>query len=199
MPVVHSYRKIPGDKCKGGKMPERKEIDLSKRCVSDLMGPQLLVSTSVACWLCTYLTCICCRTTLYSTCVSSFVKQIDNPSSKSVPIVVTVVIIMLLSIAGGILFVKKYVCGGRSDRFLFPCLSMLNVSVTVTWRQSECALQVFGSQVLSAAAACGGSRCWQHGRPAGDGPRSERQDWVSWRLRWGGYLLFPYTKAVIET
>lgn len=131
--------------------------------------------------------------------LSSCVKQIDNPSSKSVPIVVTVVIIMLLSIAGGILFVKKYVCGGRSDRFPFPCLSMLDVSVTVTWRQSECALQVFGSQVLGATAACGGSHCWQHGRPAGDGPRSERQDWVSWRLRWGRHLLFPYTKAVIET
>ena len=27
-------------------MPERKEIDLSKRCVSDLVGPELLVSTS---------------------------------------------------------------------------------------------------------------------------------------------------------
>lgn len=43
--LVHSYRKIPGDKCEGGEMPERKEIDLSKRCVSDLLGPELLVST----------------------------------------------------------------------------------------------------------------------------------------------------------
>uniref|UniRef100_A0A7N6A508 Sortilin n=1 Tax=Anabas testudineus TaxID=64144 RepID=A0A7N6A508_ANATE len=37
------YRKIPGDKCEGGKMPARQEIDLSKRCVSDLVGPELLV------------------------------------------------------------------------------------------------------------------------------------------------------------
>nr|XP_019944759.1 PREDICTED: sortilin-like [Paralichthys olivaceus] len=74
------YRKIPGDKCEGGKMPERKEIDLSKRCVSDLVGPELLI---------------------------------DIHSSKSVPIVVTIVIIMLLSIAAGVVFVKKYVCGGR--------------------------------------------------------------------------------------
>ena len=44
--LVHSYRKIPGDKCEGGKMPERKEIDLSKNCVSDLVGPELLVSAS---------------------------------------------------------------------------------------------------------------------------------------------------------
>ncbi|XP_036844826.1 sortilin [Oncorhynchus mykiss] len=37
---TRGYRKIPGDKCEGGKQPERKEIDLSKRCVSDLLGPQ---------------------------------------------------------------------------------------------------------------------------------------------------------------
>ncbi|XP_059189096.1 sortilin 1b [Centropristis striata] len=74
------YRKIPGDKCEGGKMPERKEIDLSKRCVSDLVGPELLV---------------------------------DSRSSKSVPIVIAVIVIMLLSIAAGVVFVKKYVCGGR--------------------------------------------------------------------------------------
>ncbi|XP_035015693.1 sortilin 1b [Hippoglossus stenolepis] len=74
------YRKIPGDKCEGGKMPERKEIDLSMRCVSDLVGPQL---------------------------------RVDVHSSKSIPIVVTVVIVMLLSIAAGVVFVKKYVCGGR--------------------------------------------------------------------------------------
>uniref|UniRef100_A0A3P8U071 Sortilin n=1 Tax=Amphiprion percula TaxID=161767 RepID=A0A3P8U071_AMPPE len=74
------YRKIPGDKCEGGNMPERKEIDLSKRCVSDLVGPELLV---------------------------------DGHSSKSVPIVITVIVIMLLSVAAGVVFVKKYVCGGR--------------------------------------------------------------------------------------
>lgn len=44
--VLYSYRKIPGDKCEGGVKPERKEIDLSKKCVSDLMGPELTVSTS---------------------------------------------------------------------------------------------------------------------------------------------------------
>ncbi|XP_068453032.1 sortilin 1b [Clinocottus analis] len=74
------YRKIPGDKCEGGKMPERKEIDLSKRCVSDLVAPELLI---------------------------------ESHSSKRVAITVTVIIIMLLSIAAGVVFVKKYVCGGR--------------------------------------------------------------------------------------
>lgn len=41
--MVHSYRKIPGDKCEGGTQPERKEINLSKRCVSDLLGTQELL------------------------------------------------------------------------------------------------------------------------------------------------------------
>lgn len=74
------YRKIPGDKCEGGNMPERKEIDMSKRCVSDLLGPELLT---------------------------------EGHTSSSIPIVVTVIIIMLLSAVAGVLFVKKYVCGGR--------------------------------------------------------------------------------------
>uniref|UniRef100_A0A3Q3LZ61 Sortilin 1b n=1 Tax=Mastacembelus armatus TaxID=205130 RepID=A0A3Q3LZ61_9TELE len=74
------YRKIPGDKCKGGAMPERKEIDLSKRCVSDLVSPELVV---------------------------------ESHSSKSIPIVLSVIIIMLLSVTASVIFVKKYVCGGR--------------------------------------------------------------------------------------
>uniref|UniRef100_A0A8K9XIK4 Sortilin 1b n=1 Tax=Oncorhynchus mykiss TaxID=8022 RepID=A0A8K9XIK4_ONCMY len=40
---TRGYRKIPGDKCEGGTQPERKEIDLSKRCVNDLLGPQELL------------------------------------------------------------------------------------------------------------------------------------------------------------
>lgn len=41
--TVIRYRKIPGDKCEGGVNPERKEIDMSKKCVSDLLDPQLQV------------------------------------------------------------------------------------------------------------------------------------------------------------
>lgn len=37
----------------------------------------------------------------------------DNKASKSVPVVITVVIVLILSIAVGVIFVKKYVCGGR--------------------------------------------------------------------------------------
>lgn len=44
LPVVR-YRKIPGDKCAGGVNPERKEIDIKKKCVSDLLDPQLQVRT----------------------------------------------------------------------------------------------------------------------------------------------------------
>ncbi|KAG7283883.1 hypothetical protein CRUP_034070 [Coryphaenoides rupestris] len=75
------YRKIPGDKCEGGKMPKRKEIDLRTRCVSDIVG-----------------------------------SEIQSPvlkSSSSSAIIITVTIVMLLSIAAGVLFIKKYVCGGR--------------------------------------------------------------------------------------
>ncbi|TWW56570.1 Sortilin Precursor [Takifugu flavidus] len=64
---TNGYRKIPGDKCEGGKIPDRKEINLRQRCVSDLLGPELLV----------------------------------------------IIIVMLLSTAAGVMFVKKYVCGGR--------------------------------------------------------------------------------------
>lgn len=39
--------------------------------------------------------------------------QVDSQSSKSVSIVITIIIVMLLSIAAGVVFVKKYVCGGR--------------------------------------------------------------------------------------
>uniref|UniRef100_A0A3P9PIZ7 Sortilin 1b n=1 Tax=Poecilia reticulata TaxID=8081 RepID=A0A3P9PIZ7_POERE len=74
---TNGYRKIPGDKCEGGQMPERKEIDLSKRCVSDLVSPEFQVGTS------------------------------------SVAIVLAVVVVMLMSIAAGVVFVRKYVCGGR--------------------------------------------------------------------------------------
>lgn len=106
--TLHSYRKIPGDKCEGGTMPERKEIDLSQRCVSDLVGPELLVSFPTNQKLRSP-HCMCHPHVNMRLCA-----QTETTSSKSVPIVVTVVIVMLLSVAGGVLFVKKYVCGGRS-------------------------------------------------------------------------------------
>ncbi|XP_068608821.1 sortilin 1b [Brachionichthys hirsutus] len=76
---TQGYRKIPGDKCEGGTQPTREEIDLSERCESDLVKPELLI----------------------------------KGHSKSVPIVIAVVIVMLLSIAAAVILVKKYVCGGR--------------------------------------------------------------------------------------
>ncbi|XP_013875548.1 sortilin 1b [Austrofundulus limnaeus] len=78
--ITSGYRKIPGDKCEGGEVPVRKEIDLRERCVSDQVTPEL---------------------------------QVGSHSSRSVAIVVAVVLVMLLSVTAGVVFVKKYVCGGR--------------------------------------------------------------------------------------
>uniref|UniRef100_A0A673YNI1 Sortilin 1b n=1 Tax=Salmo trutta TaxID=8032 RepID=A0A673YNI1_SALTR len=47
---TRGYRKIPGDKCEGGTQPERKEINLSKRCVSDLLGTQELPVSRNICY-----------------------------------------------------------------------------------------------------------------------------------------------------
>uniref|UniRef100_A0A1A8M547 Sortilin n=1 Tax=Nothobranchius pienaari TaxID=704102 RepID=A0A1A8M547_9TELE len=95
--VTTGYRKIPGDKCEGGTMPTRNEIDLRKKCVSDLVDVQLLKS--------------------------------DGHGSRSAVIVITVIIVMLLSVAAGVLFVKKYVCGGR---FLVHRYSVLQQHVEDT-------------------------------------------------------------------
>ncbi|MFT7804394.1 sortilin-like [Arapaima gigas] len=72
------YRKIPGDKCESGFVPERKVIDLSGKCVSNLLEPEPLMT-----------------------------------SSNSTTIVVAVVLVLVVSVIAGVLFVKKYVCGGR--------------------------------------------------------------------------------------
>uniref|UniRef100_A0A7N8X4J6 Sortilin 1b n=1 Tax=Mastacembelus armatus TaxID=205130 RepID=A0A7N8X4J6_9TELE len=103
------YRKIPGDKCKGGAMPERKEIDLSKRCVSDLVSPELVVIV-----LYIHLQCVCLPVLPFSDFFLLLVfLQVESHSSKSIPIVLSVIIIMLLSVTASVIFVKKYVCGGR--------------------------------------------------------------------------------------
>ncbi|XP_036388856.1 sortilin-like [Megalops cyprinoides] len=76
---TNGYRKIPGDKCEGGVTPERKEIDLSQRCVSNLLAPELQTASS----------------------------------SSSIPVIIAVIAVLVLSVVGGVLFIKKYVCGGR--------------------------------------------------------------------------------------
>ncbi|KAL7884946.1 hypothetical protein AOLI_G00077160 [Acnodon oligacanthus] len=76
------YRKIPGDKCEGGKEPQRKVIDVRSKCVSNLLEPELQ-------------------------------KQDEMKHSHSAPVIVTVIAILLIGCIAGVLFVKKYVCGGR--------------------------------------------------------------------------------------
>uniref|UniRef100_A0A673FI50 Sortilin n=1 Tax=Sinocyclocheilus rhinocerous TaxID=307959 RepID=A0A673FI50_9TELE len=73
------YRKIPGDHCEGGITPERKEIDLSKKCVSNLLRTKLPVEHSF----------------------------------NSAPIIAVVIAVLLISAVAGVIFIKKYVCGGR--------------------------------------------------------------------------------------
>ncbi|XP_034028141.1 sortilin-like [Thalassophryne amazonica] len=47
--VTSGYRKIPGDRCEGGLQPDRKEIDLSRACVSDSLQQNVMPqSKSVA-------------------------------------------------------------------------------------------------------------------------------------------------------
>uniref|UniRef100_A0A671TAA0 Sortilin-like n=1 Tax=Sinocyclocheilus anshuiensis TaxID=1608454 RepID=A0A671TAA0_9TELE len=77
------YRKIPGDHCEGGITPERKEIDLSKKCVSNLL-----------------------RTNKNS-------KITEEHSFNSAPIIAVVIAVLLISAVAGVIFIKKYVCGGR--------------------------------------------------------------------------------------
>uniref|UniRef100_A0A8C6SIK5 Sortilin 1a n=1 Tax=Neogobius melanostomus TaxID=47308 RepID=A0A8C6SIK5_9GOBI len=38
------YRKIPGDRCMGGFQPDRKETDLKRKCISNALQPNALVS-----------------------------------------------------------------------------------------------------------------------------------------------------------
>uniref|UniRef100_A0A673CT32 Sortilin n=1 Tax=Sphaeramia orbicularis TaxID=375764 RepID=A0A673CT32_9TELE len=81
------YRKIPGDKCEGGETPQRKEIDLSVRCVSDLVEPVTLSLPSLS--------------------------QVGEHSNSMPVAIMVIIIVMLLSAAAGVVFIKKYVCGGR--------------------------------------------------------------------------------------
>ncbi|KAI5095047.1 sortilin 1b precursor, partial [Silurus meridionalis] len=79
---TNGYRKIPGDKCEGGVNPERKVIDMRKKCVSDLLEPQLQTGE-------------------------------EEKSNHSAFIIVVVIGVLLISCVAAVLFVKKYVCGGR--------------------------------------------------------------------------------------
>lgn len=89
-------------------------------------------------------------------------------SSRSAPIVITVIIVILLSVAAGLVFVKKYVCGGRLVYFInqtllshFPKILIVSAlgiyifpQMALINQRCKCALQVPGSQVLGAPAEC---------------------------------------------
>uniref|UniRef100_A0A8C1N480 Sortilin 1a n=1 Tax=Cyprinus carpio TaxID=7962 RepID=A0A8C1N480_CYPCA len=88
------YRKIPGDHCEGGITPERKEIDLSKKCVSNLLRTELLVGFMLLLLLLLML-------------------KYTEHSFNSAPIIAVVIAVLLISAVAGVIFIKKYVCGGR--------------------------------------------------------------------------------------
>ncbi|XP_066499243.1 sortilin 1b [Hoplias malabaricus] len=81
---TNGYRKIPGDKCEGGTETEIKREMIDIR----------------------------------KKCVSNLLdpqqQALDNvKSSHSAPIVVIVIAILIIGCIAGVIFVKKYVCGGR--------------------------------------------------------------------------------------
>lgn len=108
--VLSSYRKIPGNRCEGGMQPERKLIDLNKKCVSNLLSPELLVrDLYVWCQFGVY---------WYWSQMSGWaylkhVYQSGSQTGRVAPVVSVVVLILLVCAVAGILLVKKYVCGGR--------------------------------------------------------------------------------------
>uniref|UniRef100_A0A8C1RN36 Sortilin n=2 Tax=Cyprinus carpio TaxID=7962 RepID=A0A8C1RN36_CYPCA len=117
---TNGYRKIPGDKCEGGEEPERRVVDLSKRCVSDLLEPQLLVRMHLM--NCSQYDAL--NIPLFNLYLCN--PQTDKSSSHSAPIIAIVIAILLIGVVFGVLFVKKYVCGGR---FLVHRYSVLQHNV----------------------------------------------------------------------
>lgn len=111
--------------------------------------------------------------------VSRVILQVDKRSSKPVFTVIAVMIVLLLSVAAGFVFVKKYVCGGR---LVYVCcvehVQDRKVRHDICIVVISCALQVLSSQVLCAAAACRRERCRWDGRAARDQPHSKWQDRV---------------------
>lgn len=134
----------------------------------------------------------CCKLVLFL-----LLSQVTKPHSKTVSIVITVIVVMLLSIVAGAMFVKKYVCGGRSVS-LSTCIYRLSAGNYFSNNLSGLWMcrQVLGTQVLRTAAACWGELCWGcDGWTVGDQPRSQWQDRVPWWLRWGvADLLFQWYK-----
>lgn len=101
------YRKIPGDKCRGGENPSREETDMKKKCTSTLLSPGQLVGVhpspppdpevGLGC----------------SDPMGDHVLSPQAASPSPTPIVLAVVAVLLVSAVAAVLLVKKYVCGGR--------------------------------------------------------------------------------------
>lgn len=157
-------------------------------------------------------------------CCLLLFSQMDSRSSKSIPIVITVIIVMLLSVAGGIVFIKKYVCGGRlvylsahvyspvhnqnpstgeHDIFFYcpslywRCFTVFHSDLTVFW-MFPAGSWFTGtrccSSMLRTTPLMGWTNRW---RPTT--LKMARLSFMTTQMRYSGYLLLPHTQAGIET
>lgn len=105
------YRKIPGDKCQGGMNPAREVKDLKKKCTSNFLNPTKQDSRPQGHSLSQNPAPPPLGYTENTHFLSPTQKQ--NSKSNSVPIILAIVGLMLVTVVAGVLIVKKYVCGGR--------------------------------------------------------------------------------------
>ncbi|XP_028735213.1 sortilin isoform X2 [Peromyscus leucopus] len=109
--TTNGYRKIPGDRCQGGMNPAREVKDLKKKCTSNFLNPKKQDSRPQGHSLSQNPAPPPLGYTENTHFLSPTQKQ--NSKSNSVPIILAIVGLMLVTIVAGVLIVKKYVCGGR--------------------------------------------------------------------------------------
>ncbi|XP_005367979.1 sortilin [Microtus ochrogaster] len=109
--TTNGYRKIPGDRCQGGMSPAREVKDLKKKCTSNFLIPKKQDSRPQGHSLSQNPAPPPLGYTENTHFLSPTQKQ--NSKSNSVPIILAIVGLMLVTVVAGVLIVKKYVCGGR--------------------------------------------------------------------------------------
>ncbi|CAO2599743.1 Sort1 [Lemmus lemmus] len=109
--TTNGYRKIPGDRCQGGMNPAREVKDLKKKCTSNFLNPRKQDSRPQGHSLSQNPAPPPLGYTENTHFISPTQKQ--NSKSNSVPIILAIVGLMLITVVAGVLIVKKYVCGGR--------------------------------------------------------------------------------------
>ncbi|GAB1288012.1 Sortilin [Apodemus speciosus] len=139
--TTNGYRKIPGDRCQGGMNPTREVKDLKKKCTSNFLNPTkqdsrpqghslsqnpappplgytenthfLSPTQTQVGHACFEAVAKASTRTLHGRPCTTASRQLENSKSNSVPIILAIVGLMLVTVVAGVLIVKKYVCGGR--------------------------------------------------------------------------------------